>query len=61
MKENNAIERFSWHDEGVGMTHLRPARMRFGSCNMFFLMLIAIATLVVGCNQNKPERATTSA
>jgi len=43
------------------MTHLRPGRMGFSSCSMIFLMLIAIATLVVGCNKNKPEQTTTSA
>ena len=43
------------------MTHLTPARMRFGSCSIFFLMLIAIAALVVGCNKNKPEQTTTAA
>ncbi len=43
------------------MTRLRPARMRFGLCSIFFLMLIAIAALVVGCNKNKPEQTTTSA
>jgi len=42
------------------MTHLRPARIRFGSCSMFFLMLIAMATLGAGCNKNKPEQTTTA-
>jgi hypothetical protein len=43
------------------MMRLRPARMRFGSCSMFFLILIAIAALVVGCNKNKPAQTTTAA
>ena len=42
------------------MTHLRPARKRFGSCSMFFLVLIAMVTLVVGCNKNKQEQTTTA-